>query len=130
MGALKKLFTWFRDSQSPTLVRVARVRARAVKADDDLHRAAHEAVTAAAIPAAAVQSGEHYWYVFFYRSGQVPKTAKDQSRPKESFGPFATRADAVAARDKELALYEQPKRQYRIRRLTPDRYLEIWNYES
>ena len=131
MGALGKLFTWFKDSQADSTRRTRAARAAAWESRSwrDEHAIQREAVTAAVIPSDLQWTGVRYWYVFFYRSGEVPRTAKDRSRPKESFGPFATREDAVAARDKELALYKQPKRQYKIQRLTTDGYTEIWNYE-
>ena len=104
MGKLRKLFTWFRDSQSPRRVRAAPVRKRSA-VDDEL-RAPH-------------------YYAFYYPKGREPGSG--WKYPKMYVGPCTTREcaeDEIA--QSWPARAGEPRARFKLKRLTADQFTEIW----
>lgn len=104
-----KLWSWFRDSQTPRSVRDLRaVRAVASRAarEDEAIRAAQ-------------------YYVFYYPEGREPGSG--WRSPKAYFGPFSTKTAADEGLTASWpAKAGEPRARFQIKKLTADQFVEIW----
>lgn len=69
------------------------------------------------------------YYLLYGPFGRSPRTD-----PREHWGPFATRAEAQRKLTSELAAveklgFEPERKQYLIRRLTPEQYYKLFPWE-
>src|SRR5271170_6249749 len=107
-STLRKVITWFRDSQTPRHVR------RAAKGVRTVQRTVQRAER--------VRLAQPHYYVIGYRKEQIragrvlPESESGWAWPKEYFGPFETKVEAEAALRAELSRYGLPRRQYKIQR--------------
>ena len=62
------------------------------------------------------------WFVFYYEGTW-------RKKPKQYWGPFSTRNDAIATRDKDAAKYDTPFTRYKIQSLSDRQFAEIWGSE-
>lgn len=93
------LWTWFKQSQSPRRTK---------------RSSTYDAARAQRARGVTFLD----YYVFYYEPGR--------SKPKQYFGPYDERAQAVDVVRTEMAVYGTPRNRYKIRQLNGEAFEQFW----